>query len=292
MTKRVKSIALMLIAALFISAGYIEMNENMSGLDDSAFQAFAALNTENCQNAPAVVARTGANLVTTMTFAASNPGNTATYQQATGALTMGTTYGVGGTLAGIITAINNTFPGTLPTGFTALIPAQTVTVPIVGNAGKITGVPTQSFSSANFAGTTPSQLSCYKQHNTTNAWTALTYVTADPTITEPADGTFAIYRDNGAAAAGTFISSSTAMLGAGTNYYLVAYIQDGGSFDADGAANAAVVDPAVLGIGTGGGGGVLSSSSSGCVFNPMATLSIEWLLLLIAPAIMVIRRRK
>jgi hypothetical protein len=33
------------------------------------------------------------------------------------------------------------------------------------------------------------------------------------------------------------------------------------------------------------------SDDTGCVLNPAATLSIEWLLLLIAPALYLIRRR-
>lgn len=78
----------------------------------------------------------------------------------------------------------------------------------------------------------------------------------------------------------------------GSNYDMWFAIQDDGDFDLD-ATDAQIVDPAGFVAGLGGGGGIgSSSSSSGCVLNPAASLSVEFLLLLLAPLGYFIRRKK
>jgi hypothetical protein len=91
-----------------------------------------------------------------------------------------------------------------------------------------------------------------------------------------------------------FDQSYAVRLPLGTNFSIWLAIQDGGNFDLDGAVNGNVLDPAPF-IGGGGvaGTGIGSSSSDGgCVFNPAASLSAEFLLLLAVPAAWFIRRRK
>jgi hypothetical protein len=59
-------------------------------------------------------------------------------------------------------------------------------------------------------------------------------------------------------------------------------LQDGGFGDADGEENGLIVDPSGLGIASSGGGG---GSSGGCMLNPMGAVGLEWLLLLLSPAV-------
>lgn len=78
----------------------------------------------------------------------------------------------------------------------------------------------------------------------------------------------------------------------GQNYDLWLAIQDDGDFDLD-PTDAQIVDPSGFVSGLGGGGGIGGSSSdSGCVLNPAAGLSVELLLLLLAPLAYFIRRKK
>ncbi|MGE4557652.1 MAG: hypothetical protein AB7D07_12600 [Desulfovibrionaceae bacterium] len=76
-------------------------------------------------------------------------------------------------------------------------------------------------------------------------------------------------------------------------YYVNFVVKDQGSYDTDAykAAQAgSIVDPTILLSGTPTTSSS-SSSSSGCVFNPAAGFGLEWLLLLLAPAIGIIRSR-
>ncbi|OEU71460.1 MAG: hypothetical protein BA863_18585 [Desulfovibrio sp. S3730MH75] len=81
--------------------------------------------------------------------------------------------------------------------------------------------------------------------------------------------------------------NSQSVLAPGVEYYVNYVIQDNnGSFDSNAAA-LAITDPVVLGsVPTSS-----SSSSSGCVFNPAASFGLEWLLLMLAPLVAVVRSR-
>jgi len=68
-------------------------------------------------------------------------------------------------------------------------------------------------------------------------------------------------------------------------------IQDNGPYDADGRTGF-IRDPSGPLSGIGGGGEEGSSDDEGCVFNPAASMSLEFLLLLLVPVAYLIRRRK
>jgi predicted RecA/RadA family phage recombinase len=72
-------------------------------------------------------------------------------------------------------------------------------------------------------------------------------------------------------------------------YTLAMYILDNSDFDED-AIYGQVTDPSTLVAGSSATSSS-SSSSSGCVFNPAAGFGLEWLLLLLAPAVAIIRSR-
>jgi hypothetical protein len=90
---------------------------------------------------------------------------------------------------------------------------------------------------------------------------------------------------------GTVLPSG-ATLNPSVTYSLYFVIKDGGSYDLAKASTATVrvQDPQILGTITPTSSSS-SSSSSGCVFNPAAGFGLEWLLLLLAPAIGIIRSR-
>jgi hypothetical protein len=71
-------------------------------------------------------------------------------------------------------------------------------------------------------------------------------------------------------------------------YYVNFVIRDNGPYDGN-KTSKYVTDPQILGTVVPGGSS--SSSSTGCVFNPTAGFGLEWLLLLIAPALGIIRSR-
>jgi hypothetical protein len=76
-------------------------------------------------------------------------------------------------------------------------------------------------------------------------------------------------------------------------YYVNFVVKDQGTYDTDAYKTAqagSIVDPTILLSGTPTTSSS-SSSSSGCVFNPAAGFGLEWLLLLLAPAIGIIRSR-
>ncbi|WP_320007025.1 hypothetical protein [Maridesulfovibrio sp.] len=74
----------------------------------------------------------------------------------------------------------------------------------------------------------------------------------------------------------------------GEEYYVWFNIKDNGNGDLDATAGK-ITDPVVAT--TSGGATISSSSSSGCVFNPAAGFGLEWLMLMAAPMIAVIRNR-
>ncbi|WP_319763572.1 hypothetical protein [Maridesulfovibrio sp.] len=74
-------------------------------------------------------------------------------------------------------------------------------------------------------------------------------------------------------------------LSPGTTYYLNYVIKDNGEYDYRAADNNDIGDPVVLGTMDS------SSSSSGCVFNPAAGFGLEWLLLMLAPMVAIVRSR-
>ena len=153
-----------------------------------------------------------------------------------------------------------------------------------------------------FGGRTPSAFACYKHNGTSNAWTALPYV-ADPAFTAPTADGWALFLVTGYGA-DTVLGGGDdtvayvapgAALTAADEYYLVLYIEDNGDYDTAGAAGT-ITDPPAFGAVAAGGGAAADDDDDddflGCVANPAATLSLEWLLLLIAPAVYAIRRRR
>ncbi|MDK2955971.1 MAG: hypothetical protein PWQ57_1467 [Desulfovibrionales bacterium] len=90
---------------------------------------------------------------------------------------------------------------------------------------------------------------------------------------------------------GTVLDSGST-LDPSVTYSLYFVIKDGGDYDLSKTSTTTVQiqDPQVLGTITPTSSSS-SSSSSGCVFNPAAGFGLEWLLLLLAPAIGIIRSR-
>ncbi len=76
------------------------------------------------------------------------------------------------------------------------------------------------------------------------------------------------------------------VLAPGVDYYINYVVKDNGNYDANPTA-LYVVDPVVLGSMPTSS----SSSSSGCVFNPAAGFGLEWLLLMLAPMVAIVRSR-
>ncbi len=90
--------------------------------------------------------------------------------------------------------------------------------------------------------------------------------------------------------AGTVLTSG-ALLDPSVEYNVYFVIKDDGNYDLskDTTGTIQILDPQVLGTTTAVPGS--SSSSTGCVFNPAAGFGLEWLLLLLAPAIGIVRSR-
>ncbi|WP_291329243.1 hypothetical protein [Desulfovibrio sp. UCD-KL4C] len=79
----------------------------------------------------------------------------------------------------------------------------------------------------------------------------------------------------------------TSALVASNNYYLNYTLKDNGNYDfVRGNSKGQFGDPIVLGSIS-----PSSSSSSGCVFNPAASFGLEWLLLMLAPMVAIVRSR-
>lgn len=297
MAKRMKFLAVLLVAALCVTAGYLEMNERYLGLDDSAFTAFAALNLDNNQAVPSPI-DVGDNAAwTAVLLTGSEATASATYATATG-VTENIKYGqgIGDTLADLKLALNTATGVALPATFTPLAPVSEVTVTIgAANAGKVAGVPQNPFQTTNFDGITPASLTCYKVNGTTNLWTALDYLDGNPVLAgnEPTDGTWALFQYTNAATPLIYVPENQTLDGT-TDYVLIVYIAEGGDYDTD-AAGATITDPPALGAAAAAAAADDDDDDDdflGCVANPAATLSLEWLLLCIAPALYWIRRRR
>ncbi len=85
---------------------------------------------------------------------------------------------------------------------------------------------------------------------------------------------------------------SNSELSADQTYYVNWVVKNNGSYDTNNTENKGstvpvqISDPVILGL-----GGTSSSSSSGCVFNPAAGFGLEWLLLMLAPMVAIVRSR-
>ena len=249
---RLKGIALVLLAVVFVTAGYLETQENLLGVKDNAFKAFAALNTANNQATPAATTDLANGIAGVGDGGYAMNQIRGTLNALTG-WTTGAAY-TGADLAAVKTAFLTNDGVALPLRFTPLIPVQVVTVTHGGVTGDIVGIPQDTFKSANFAGTKPSGLTCYKLNQTTNVYDALPYVAADPTITAPTVDSWALFNYNAVTGSGSFIAPGTAMTAA-IEVMLVCYIADDGNYDSNGTAGT-VVDPPALGAAFGGGGGL------------------------------------
>ncbi len=88
-------------------------------------------------------------------------------------------------------------------------------------------------------------------------------------------------------AAGDGYLNSESFLSPSVTYYVNWVVRDNGSYDTKVTADRLINDPIVLGsVPTSS-----SSSSSGCVFNPAASFGLEWLLLMLAPMVAIVRSR-
>ena len=105
----------------------------------------------------------------------------------------------------------------------------------------------------------------------------ITYNRVDTAPSSATDGTFWITDQN------DVVMQSGETLAANTVYSVNLGIKDGGEYDID-TADGVIEDPTVLGA-------TSSSSSSGCVFNPVQSFGLEWLMLMAAPFLAVIRNR-
>ncbi len=124
-----------------------------------------------------------------------------------------------------------------------------------------------------------SHLRLYKINPFTTSSNAMTYAAS---ATTKADGAWWISSQT----AGGYLAQDS-VLDASETYYVNWVVKDNGSFDANSTVTRGIVDPVVLGsVPTS-----TSSSSSGCVFNPAAGFGLEWLLLMLAPMVAIVRSR-
>lgn len=123
-----------------------------------------------------------------------------------------------------------------------------------------------------------SKLQLYKLFPTSDA-TVRSYSYADaPALTT--DGAWWI-----STAVGDGYISEESILAPAKTYYVNYVVKDNGKYDYK-SASLQIGDPVVLGTQPDS-----SSSSSGCVFNPAAGFGLEWLLLMLAPMVAVVRSR-
>lgn len=81
--------------------------------------------------------------------------------------------------------------------------------------------------------------------------------------------------------------NENSVLAPAVDYFVNYVVKDNGNYDVNGNAKF-LTDPVVLGsVPTSSS----SSSSSGCVFNPAAGFGLEWLLLMLAPMVAIVRSR-
>ncbi|WP_320171756.1 hypothetical protein [Maridesulfovibrio sp.] len=81
--------------------------------------------------------------------------------------------------------------------------------------------------------------------------------------------------------------NKNSVLAPSVDYYVNWVVKDNGNYDSNSTASS-IVDPVVLGSMPTSSS---SSSSSGCVFNPAAGFGLEWLLLMLAPMVAIVRSR-
>ena len=113
----------------------------------------------------------------------------------------------------------------------------------------------------------------------TSGGSFLTYNRVDSTPDPKIDGTFWIVEEK----TGNVMQTADT-LAANTVYTVNFSIKDGGEYDSDNLVNGQIKDPTVLGATSGSGG-------SGCVFNPVQTFGMEWLMLAFAPLAAFFRSR-
>lgn len=124
--------------------------------------------------------------------------------------------------------------------------------------------------------------------NAVNTMRAFTYRNSGSTIT---DGCWWITAKD--VSPYNALSYSADKLLVGSTYTVYVAIRDNGNFDMHPSLGT-IVDPVKFVSGSAGGGaaGGSSSGDGGCVLNPMAGLSVEFLLLLLAPLAYFLRRKK
>ncbi|MGE4297094.1 MAG: hypothetical protein AB7E47_03610 [Desulfovibrionaceae bacterium] len=149
---------------------------------------------------------------------------------------------------------------------------------------------TSSTNLGNLAGKTTSSVQMYKFMNISTAGNQTVAMTMVPgtnaTTGIKRDGYYWWAKASNDAAILTGHTFVRDTYDSGDQYVLWVVLADNGQFDADkGVSN--IIDPPVGATITGSS----SSSSSGCVFNPAASFGLEWMLLLIAPVVAVLRNR-
>ncbi len=216
----------------------------------------------------------------------------------------GTTVGTSGTYLGtLVSQFENATDTDLTTQFSLGSATLDRNFPIVsfavnlgaGNAGNMT-VRKISFAGNNkLIRELPVPTKFYVEKVTTKAGTvhamnstkAFTYRSAGSAIT---DGSYWITPSGFPTLTLNYADANKLALG--SNYDMWLAILDDGDYDLD-PTDAQIADPGAFLVGGGGGGGIGGSSSdNGCVLNPMAGFSVEFLLLLLAPLAYFIRRKK
>ena len=140
---------------------------------------------------------------------------------------------------------------------------------------------TAPFSMADFDAYTPADFVLYKLFNDGGTLPFLGYA---PNAAANADGYWCLLYADGEDA----ISASTVL--SDSAYYMIRYwVKNNGSYDQDPADNI-VLDPVALAFKSGGDDD--DGDGGGCMLNATAGLSLEWLLMLLAPALLIFRRRK
>lgn len=286
MRKKMRAGLLVALAAMLVAVGYVETNQNLLGISNSAFAAFAALNTDNNQSVPATTSISATATVNAVFTKINNNTSLTTLTS----FTTTSTYTATTTLAALKLSIeaDAAFGGkALPV--TPLFPVVKQTATYAGT-NSIVAIPQNYITTVvgdNFTGNAPSRYVCYKYNTVTANYVALPYVSADPAATGATANSWAFFNYNGGVPA--FIPAGTA-IPAGTQLMPVVYVLDNGPYDLSATAGT-VQDPPIIGAAVGGGSSS-SSGDSGCVMNPAATLSLDWLLMLLAPAMFFLRRRK
>ncbi|NDV22151.1 hypothetical protein [Desulfovibrio sp. JC022] len=164
----------------------------------------------------------------------------------------------------------------LPSDFTPLTDVKGYSVTSSGVMGSKAFYYTASFQVTGVGGNIQ-KLRLYKVMNDGSTVADLTYADSAATTT---DGVWWVSKNIG----DTYMGNDS-ILDPTQTYYVNWVVKDNGSYDTNSSTNYGIVDPVVLGSVPG------SSSSSGCVFNPAAGFGLEWLLLMLAPMVAIVRSR-